>query len=222
MTPARLIARVGASLSARGLDLAQPFEVQRYNAAVPQEYWLPDFDRAPTLGLLVACTRAMWPVFMADRPAGPDPVDRWAAQQLDEVTSDLPVRSTVRLAHEEPPRRVAMQRLAEVSGLAWQSPAHLSIHPQYGPWIALRAALVFDLDPGDVVLAEPARDPCGRCEAACGPALAEALRSRGSVASSWQQWVAVRDACPVGARHRYGDQQLRYHYTNDLGVLDRS
>ncbi|MGH8586497.1 MAG: hypothetical protein ACREWE_10055 [Gammaproteobacteria bacterium] len=43
-----------------------------------------------------------------------------------------------------PPRRVAMQRLAHLSGLAYLSPSHLNVHATYGPWIALRAAVVID------------------------------------------------------------------------------
>ena len=38
-----------------------------------------------------------------------------------------------------------MQTLAEVAGLAYTHPySHLSLHPRYGPWFALRAVLVFD------------------------------------------------------------------------------
>ena len=40
---------------------------------------------------------------------------------------------------------VGMQTLAEVAGLAYTHPySHLSLHPRFGPWFALRAVLVFD------------------------------------------------------------------------------
>lgn len=54
-------------------------------------------------------------------------------------------RSEVRWTHDLPPRRVAVQRLAHLSGLAYLSPSHLSAHVTYGPWIALRAAIVIDI-----------------------------------------------------------------------------
>ena len=38
-----------------------------------------------------------------------------------------------------------MQTLAEVAGVAYTHPySHLSLHPRYGPWFALRAVLVFN------------------------------------------------------------------------------
>lgn len=40
---------------------------------------------------------------------------------------------------------VAMQRLAEVTGCAYNDhTSHLSLHPRYGPWFALEALIVFD------------------------------------------------------------------------------
>ncbi len=39
-----------------------------------------------------------------------------------------------------------MQRLAHASGLARLSPSHLSVHGTDGPWIALRAAVVIDIE----------------------------------------------------------------------------
>jgi hypothetical protein len=42
-----------------------------------------------------------------------------------------------------------------------------------------------------------------------------------AVERGWRAWVAVRDACPVGRASRYGDEQIRYHYAKDRGVLER-
>lgn len=40
-----------------------------------------------------------------------------------------------------------LQRLAHESGLAYfHAKSHLNLHPVYGPWIALRAVMVVDLD----------------------------------------------------------------------------
>jgi hypothetical protein len=35
----------------------------------------------------------------------------------------------------------------------------------------------------------------------------------------WEDWLAVRDACPVGRHFRYPEGQLRYHYTRDASAL---
>jgi methylmalonic aciduria homocystinuria type C protein len=57
-------------------------------------------------------------------------------------------------------------------------------------------------------------NPCDACPRACGPALERALAG-----DDWRLWLAVRDACPLGAEHRYSEEQVRYHYTKDVDAL---
>ncbi len=75
---------------------------------------------------------------------------------------------------------------------------------------------MFDADAKPSV---PASMPCD-CTSGCHPALAAALgvgepETRASLATSWKLWLAERDACPVGQAHRYSEQQIRYHYTEE-------
>ena len=107
------------------------------------------------------------------------------------------------------------------AGLAVLAPSHLAIHPTFGPWFALRAAIVVDVD-GPPPRPIPAR-ACA-CDHGCGPALARALAagpptSADELRARWRLWLAVRDACPVGRAHRYPDDQLTYHYTGDRAAL---
>ncbi|CAN0351537.1 unnamed protein product [Phaeothamnion confervicola] len=45
-----------------------------------------------------------------------------------------------------PGRLVAVQRMAVVAGLCFLDPGtHLCVHPVYGPWLAFRAVLLFDV-----------------------------------------------------------------------------
>ena len=39
------------------------------------------------------------------------------------------------------------------------------------------------------------------------------------VAESREIRKRIRDACPKGHEHRYGDDQIRYHYAKDRAVL---
>lgn len=51
---------------------------------------------------------------------------------------------------------IAIQRMAQAAGLAQlEENSHLCVHPKFGPWIALRCALVFD----NVPYAEPQAVP---------------------------------------------------------------
>jgi methylmalonic aciduria homocystinuria type C protein len=223
-----LVERVRLKLALAGLDLVQPLSVSWYNAAVEAAYALPDFGRAHALALVVGNTRAMWPVFLAARAAdpalraAPDPIDTYAAHALAGAAAEIAARSEVRLAHEAPPRRVAMQRLADVSGLATLSPSHLNVHPVYGPWIGLRGVIVVDTE-GPAERPDPAPRPCD-CTATCLPlfraAMAAPHAGTADIAASWTRWIAVRDACPVGRAHRYSDRQLCYHYLKDPALLD--
>ncbi len=54
----------------------------------------------------------------------------WSHSQSDELSGN---------------RYVAIQRMAQAAGLAYMDPiSHLCLHPKFGPWIALRCALVFE------------------------------------------------------------------------------
>ncbi|MGH8573310.1 MAG: hypothetical protein ACREX8_12150 [Gammaproteobacteria bacterium] len=217
-----------------GLDLAQPFRIGWYNQAVADAYRLPDFGRPTALGILVGNTRALWPRFLdalqqnGSLLDGHDPLDRYVESLVLPALEPLAHRSEVRFAHDRPPRRVAMQRLARVSGLAHLSPSHLSVHATYGPWIALRAAVVIDIKgPSGPPLEPP--NPCPDCEQHCLPRFREAIAAAGTTPAGhaaierhWRLWLAVRDACPAGCSHRYGDAQIRYHYTKDREVLRRA
>ncbi|HTM22812.1 MAG TPA: hypothetical protein VL172_19955 [Kofleriaceae bacterium] len=212
---------IAAALAAAGLDLLQPFQVGWYNDACPT-HPLPDLGDRHHLGLLIGNSRALWPHFLAARAADPalarepHPLDRYVSAAVRAALAPLAEPWEVRFAPEPPPRRVAMQRLAEVSGLAALAPSHLSVHPTFGPWIALRAAAVI-ARPGPAARTPAPALACD-CEHGCLPPLRAALAagapsSQADVRERWRLWLAVRDGCPLGRAHRYGDDQIRYHYT---------
>lgn len=67
--------------------------------------------------------------------------------QLDQVS----LRFIVRFSHHtDPGKFVNMMRAAQLSGLAYYSnTTHLCMHQEYGPWFALRAVAVIDVDGPD-------------------------------------------------------------------------
>jgi len=226
-----LVAGVAARLAAAGLDLVQPLNASWYDAAVAPEYRLPaPGGRSDRLALVVASSRAFWEPFAArlraepGRLDRPDPIDDHVAEVVHAALTGLPVEHAVRFSFDPPPRRVAMQRLAHVSGLAPLTAAMLCVHPVYGPWIALRAAIVLDL-PGPPGAAPPPAPPACACRELCEPALARAQAATAAtaagdpVAPRWELWLAVRDACPVGREHRYPEALIRYVYTKDREAL---
>lgn len=211
-----------------GLDLVQPFAVHWYNEAVADAYQLPAYDRRPCLGMLIGNTRALWPRLLTALRADPsllerdDPIDRYVAAVVNDVCVPMPFRWQCFWAHGS--QRIAMQQLAQRAGLAYLSPGHLSVHPTFGPWIALRAAIVVNVD-GPSGQAPALAPPCGDCDDRCRPAFERAARTlvepptQAAVTPHWRLWLAARDACPLGQQFRYSDAQIAYHYTKDKLVL---
>jgi len=195
-------------LARRGLDLAAELATADYNAEVAPPLWLPDFGRARARAIVVGNTRALWPRFLA---SGKRLLDDYVMESVRDAIGGA--RAEVRWAHEVP-ATVAIQRAASVAGLAYLAPSHLCVHPVYGPWIALRAVIVLDEDgPARAPAIAP---PCD-CARGCGPALERALaagepRTTEELRDRWRLWLAVRDACPVGSGHRYGNDQILFHY----------
>ena len=213
------IGQLRQPLAAAGFDLVAGTTVQAYNHVAPQGYWLPDLGRTNTLAVVIGNTAALWPALgrIWDQPEyQDDPVDRYTTATIRAAVDGVDLTSEIFYAFEPPPRRIAIQRLAHIAGLAWLSPSHLCVHPVFGPWIALRAAVVFDAAGPETSPIDP---PCD-CALGCLPAFEQALAagepsSKVDLANRWEAWVAFRAACPVGIQHRYSDEQTRYHYTED-------
>jgi len=184
-------------LAADGFDLVHAFDA---HAAATEPGW-ERLAGGPRLGLLVANTRALWPIFSARRRAEPDPLDRYTERSIAAAYPDAPTY----FAHvSEDGAFLPFTRLAVAVGLAALAPSHLVIHPIYGPWIALRAVVTIE---GEPPARAPIAKPCA-CAAPCERALAQALPT-----ADWRAWLAVRDACTIRA-HRYGADQIAFHYAN--------
>ena len=210
-----------------GLELVTPFRVGWFDAVVDADLRLGTGSGDRRLGLVVGSTRTLWPAFLAWLAADParldleDPLDRHVEGVVARAVAVIPQPTTVRFAHHGPPW-LAIQRVAEVAGLARRSPSRLAVHPVHGPWIALRAAVVVEIE-GPAGNPLPCPDPCAGCTATCRERLAaaEAATAARGGRGAWREWLAVRDACPVGREHRSDDDALRSHALSDRDLLRR-
>lgn len=225
----RIVRDAKAHLDLHGLDLVQPFDIARYNDLISGNRSLEPiamFDRPAALAVLVGNTRAIWPHFIeafhksAELRDCADPLDTWIEGLLQACVNQFPEECDLHFSHDAGARLVSMLHLAEASGLAHTGPAHLAVHPVHGPWFGLRGVIIVDAaPPGAPEDLTPA--PCDTCEAPCVDALNQALADApaNNIASAWQSWVGIRDACPVGEGSRYSEDQIRYHYTKDRAAL---
>jgi methylmalonic aciduria homocystinuria type C protein len=175
-----------------GFDIAHEFDTRPF-AMLP-----------PGRGILIGNTRALWPHFTAALPELPrdNPLEAFTERAIGAAHP----RARIFYAHRKYNGSfIPFQRIAVATGLGALAPCHLVIHPEYGPWFALRAIVVVD---GEGPVRAPIAQPC-RCEASCTTSLDAAFAKPGE----WRAWLAVRDACSLRA-HRYSDDQILYHYTH--------
>jgi hypothetical protein len=202
------VERVRGACERGGLDLVHPFSMAWLDEELIAHLAPP---RADALGVLIGNGSRLWPAL---RPPWPhEPVD----EHVEAVVEAACVGATLAYSHRRDERGyLPAQRLAEQARFAPLGPCHLNIHPERGPWFALRAVAIFD-EAGPV--SPPTIDhPCAGCDRPCVPALERAMKADGD----HEAWLAVRDACPVGRDHRYPEAMIAYHYTKDRRWLPRS
>ncbi len=220
------------ALAARGINVIGAASVDAYDATLPA---------SRTLGQLMPGARTaivlgngggdLWSRFRdfcrahPDHEAAPDPLDRYTQLVIDDATArvfgDVPAR--VVYPFRFPAEPVSFMRLASVAGLGRPSLVGVLVHPVYGPWIALRAAILVPL-----VLTAPRPadgfDPCPTCReraciAACpagavqpaGWDIPRCATHRGGVVDPCAGRCHARVDCVLGREHRYPDDALAYH-----------
>jgi len=221
-----VVTEIGDGLRRHGFDLIHPFRVDWYDGAVGRHERLPWDAGGESLAVLVGNTRALWPRFTSELAADPslrrdgNPLDRYVETAFGEGLGALAPPHEIVFAHEPPPRRLPLQRLAVHTGFTPLSPGRLLAHPAYGPWFALRAVVIVDVE-GPPGPAPEVGAPCAGCEAPCRAAfehaceVADARTDPALLRERWRPWLAVRDACPVGREHRYSEEQIRFHYARE-------
>jgi hypothetical protein len=235
---AAVAAAFASEVAAAGFDVFGAVAVDAYNAVLEPafaDYRLPDLGCPQALVLLAGNTRRLWPLFLSayrgsELAHEAHPLDAYSRLHLgcgaSRVAERFGVAHAVRYSFDPPPDTVAVQRLAVLTGAAEASPVGLCIHPQHGPWWSLRAALVFALPGPRPTASAPTCSACrerpclsarNRAIASCGVPPAQIT---GDIfVKTWRQWLAMRDACPVGRDSRYGESQVEYHYAKDRRAL---
>jgi len=230
-------------LARHGLNLVGTTPAARYDAVVPARWAIgPHAPDVRTLVVIGNGGGAFWEAFQ--RGGGPataarhDPLDTFTRTVVTEEVRSLgtelggPVR--IVFPFDGGPPALSFQHLAECAGLGRPSLLGVLVHPEFGPWIALRAALLlpFVLDaprPADGF------DPCPTCVerpcitacpgAAVGSAgwdvpacVAHRLRGAGDGCDAG---CHARIACVLGRSHRYPPAALAFHQASARRVFER-
>lgn len=229
-----LCAELGAALARFGLNLVGAAAPASYDALVPETHRIASGARAASVIVLGNGGGAFWTAYRRRLRAHPDLETQ--AHPLDEFTRAimeaevLPfvahagVRATLRLPFDSVQPPLSFVHLAEAAGLGRRSLLGVLIHPEFGPWIALRGALLIDRSV-DAPRPAAAFDPCPSCVER--PCIAACPAGAVTTTSGWDvercvehrladeaacaQGCHARVACVYGRAHRYPDAALAYH-----------
>lgn len=225
----RSVADLEPALSAAGLNVSGCLGADRYDALVPAAWRSQGIlTGTRTAVVLGAGGRAFFTAFRRSPEAAQatDPVDAYTRRVGTALAAELDGRAV--FAFETRGGGYAdFVALGREAGLGAPSRLGLLLHPEYGPWISLRAVV---LTPW--ALGESARlagfDPCNGCPAPCAAAChgLALQRERFDAAdcgitrqrdASCRSRCDARRACVLGPEHRYSETAEAHHMASLAG-----
>jgi hypothetical protein len=168
---------------------------------------------------------AMWEAFAPHIDGSPDPLNRWTKRVIEPIAKEFGARALYPFGEPHRP----FQRWTLRADSAYQSPLGILIHPEYGLWHALRAALLF----AEKLPLPPRSDAPSPCASCVGRPCLTACPVGAFTGSSYDVDLCAghlrppadgaatadchtigchaRNACPVGRQWRYPEAQIRFH-----------
>jgi methylmalonic aciduria homocystinuria type C protein len=139
---------------------------------------------------------------------------------------------------------VAFQILAENASFAYYNRAcFLNVHEEYGPWIGLRTVITFDVEgplnssqlfpelrnpfpEGDEILERKLRETYDYASHVTSDETTD-VNTKSTIKEEWHKFVELRDIASGFMdkksleKHRYSKDQIEYHYTNSIDLLNK-
>ncbi|KAF0695996.1 Aste57867_13209 [Aphanomyces stellatus] len=223
-----LCADLETIMKPRGLDILIPMSVGMYNAVAPDGYKIPAAETS--LLVMIGNTKHLWPHFVAsiDLENIPDhPLNEFAVREVTAGLAELsllhptPAEKVYWVHDMAPGKMIAAIRMVVASGFAsFSSEAHLSVHPTYGPWFGLRAAIVFPCDgPSSPVFHAPERweltpDVSAHTTELYNRAVTMSSTATSITTEAKLTWFQLRTGIAPHHPYMYSDAQVRFHYAN--------
>lgn len=139
-----------------------------------------------------------------------------AVQHCSQICQNYGITCTSFNSFSFEPFLISFQDLAVTTGIGvYSEDMKLVIHPIFGPWFALRFALILDAD------WNPQQSLPGRLPIASSFSLenvnfenVKSLLSDGLVGDRYDPYrhIAARRSIPIGLEEAYSDEQIAYHY----------
>jgi len=233
---------IKACAAPHGLNLVGAVAAERYDAAVPLRLRASAIDpRARSVVVIGNGGAAFWHAYRRHVDGDPGwalhdhPLDDFTREVVErEIAGPLRARDVqFRLVYPFAGEagNLHFMELGRLAGIGGPSLIGVLIHPTYGTWIAMRAALLLNF-----TLEEPAEglgfDPCPRCVArSCMPAcpvaavsdrgwdVIKCVRHRVEAAPDCSAGCYSRLNCVIGPQHRYPEEELRHHQERALRTM---
>jgi len=233
---------IKACSASHGLNLVGAIPAARYDAAAPSHLQVRAID--PSTRSIVVIGNGggdFWHDYRRHAAANPGwtqrdhPLDDFTREVVEREVADplraRGLRCTIVYPFVSDGGNLHFMELGRLAGIGGPSLIGVLIHPKFGTWIAMRAALLMTelLDePGDAV----GFDPCPRCvPRTCMPAcpvgaisdhgwdVIKCVRHRVEAAPDCSAGCYSRLRCVIGPEHRYPDDELRHHQERALGSM---
>ncbi|MGH7962699.1 MAG: hypothetical protein ACRERD_12875 [Candidatus Binatia bacterium] len=241
-----LLQEITTALHPYGFNLIGTTTVASYETLVPDQYHVASLlPQAKTVVVIGNGGGEFWAGFRAYCDARPGhlqerthPLDEYTVEIIESALAPILHQSGAAYRYLYPFRfstePVSFMHLAQAASLASPSILGVVIHPVYGPWMALRAALLIDQE-----LSAPAAtsdfDPCPTCiERACMaacPANAVSLERGWDIPTCVQHRLHLaedcvdrchaRYDCVYGREYRYPPDELHYHQQRSFAEMRR-
>lgn len=220
-------------LNRAGLNLQAVLQLDE----LPAEMLAPLRDRFDPAGryrqliLIGHAGKSLWDSVKASGIDSENPIDDFTVETLERwfATHFADQAHAVIYPGDIP---VGLQALGKIAGWHHPSPFMVGISEKWGTWYAYRAVLLADTE---LPPSQPVRgaSPCDRCAsrvciASCPAgaladgafALDKCLAYRRAPSSRCKATCIARISCPVGAEHRYGDEQIEHSYSMSMQVIE--
>lgn len=239
-----LLQRIIDSAAPHGFNLLGTTPVAAYEALVPPRYHVASLlPSAKTLVVIGNGGGDFWRGFRTYCDAYPGyptqhehPLDDYTVSVLESTLTPILEATEVRYRYLYPFRfwtePVSFMHLARAAELAGPSILGVVIHPHYGPWMALRAAILINQELSAPPQA-PGFDPCPTCKeraciAACpaqaltrenGWNIPACVHHRLRVTTDCTDFCGARYDCVYGREHRYPLDELHYHQQHSFAEM---
>ena len=221
-------------LNERGLNLQAVFNIHdlpestiKYLEA--EHSTLKDYQQLVLIG---HGGKALWESMQTFSASATNPIDEYSVKAIREwFKANYPEHKAMIIYPGE--HAIGLQTLGVLAGWHHASPFMVGINTEWGSWYAYRAVLLTDTQ-FEVTQANKKPSPCHSCESkiciekcpanACDNGsfnMDACIQYRKADRSKCSETCIARISCPVASEHRYSKEQMSYHYSASMKIIEQ-